>query len=173
MKRNKVIIQRCYKQLPAPKFIKHPRWTAPCGSPYIILRRESSQNPEGVSTSIGSRPCAASNCRVGVQQKAIDPKNHFATGLEYSGPFSVVVTLDDPADVTLLYEERFVGWSSISLCLSGAAGLCPSSANLFKMFIIVGTNFVDSERRAGSCVPLQAPVYKKIRRPHNRTVEMI
>ena len=115
------------------------------------FEKGSSQNPEGISTSIGSRPCAASNCRVGFQQKAIDLKNHFATGLEYSGPFSVVVTLDDPADVTLLYEERFVGWSSISLCLSGAAGLCPSSANLFKMFIIVGTNFVDSERRAGSC----------------------
>jgi len=125
------------------------------------FEKGSSQNPEGISTSIGSRPCAASNCRVGFQQKAIDRKNHFATGLEYSGPFSVVVTLDDPADVTLLYEERFVGWSSISLCLSGAAGLCPSSANLFKMFIIVGTNFVDSERRAGSCVPLQAYQFTK------------
>jgi len=74
-----------------------------------------------------------------------------------------VVTLDDPAEVTLLYEPFLVdsGWSSISLCLSGAAGLCPSSANLFKMFIIVGTNFVDSERRAGSCVPLQAYQFTK------------
>jgi hypothetical protein len=50
---------------------------------------------------------------------------------------------DDPADVTLLYDERYVG------CLSEAAGPCPSSANLFKMFIIVGTNFVDSERMVG------------------------
>lgn len=59
--------------------------------------------------------------------------------------------LEEPADVTLLFE-LFLGWSSVSLCLSGAAGAAPSSASLFRMFIIVGTNFVDSERRAGSCV---------------------
>ena len=75
----------------------------------------------------------------------------------------MAVMLDDPADVTLLYDERFVGWSSISRCLSEAAGLCPSSANLFKMFIIVGTNFVDSERMAGSCVTLQAYRYQSAR----------
>jgi hypothetical protein len=59
----------------------------------------------------------------------------------------------------LLYDDPFrvdFGWSSISLCLSGpAAGLWPSSANLFRMFIIVGTNFVDSERMAGSCMTAQ------------------
>jgi hypothetical protein len=90
--------------------------------------------------------------RVGLQLKYTGLQNHVDTGLEYSGPTSEAVTLDDPADVTLLREEPFVGCSSISLCLSGAAGLCPSSANLFKMFIIVGTNFVDSERRAGSWI---------------------
>ena len=56
--------------------------------------------------------------------------------------------LDDPADVTLLYDER------------APADPCPSSANLFKMFIIAGTNFVDSERMAGSCVTLQAYRYQ-------------
>jgi len=48
------------------------------------------------------------------------PKKHrckksFCHWLEYSGPFSVAVMLDDPADVTLLYDERYVGWSSTSL----------------------------------------------------------
>jgi hypothetical protein len=65
------------------------------------------------------------NCaRVGFQPKAKGQLNHCATGLEYSGPISEVVTLDDPADVALVYEEPFLvgfGWSSISLCLSGAA----------------------------------------------------
>ena len=64
----------------------------------------------------------SSTARVGFQPK--DQPNHCATGLEYSGPISEVVTLDDPADVTLLYEEPFLvdfGWSSSSLCLSGAA----------------------------------------------------
>jgi len=65
-----------------------------------------------------------STARVGFQPKAKDQLNHCATGLEYSGPISEVVTLDDPADVTLLYEEPFLvdfGWSSSSLCLSVAA----------------------------------------------------
>ena len=62
--------------------------------------------------------------------------------------------LEEPADVTLLFELFLVdfGWSSISLCLSGAAGAAPASASLFRMFIIVGTNFVDIESIAGSCV---------------------
>ena len=93
------------------------------------------------------------------------PKKHrckksFCHWLEYSGPFSVAVMLDDPADVTLLYDERYVGWSSTSRCLSEAAGPCPSSANLFKMFIIAGRNFVDSERMARSCVILQSYRYQ-------------
>jgi hypothetical protein len=97
-----------------------------------------------------SKSFAASTAWVSLQLEAIGLPNHFDTGLEYSGPISAAVTLDDPADVTLLCEEPFVGWSSISPCLSGAAGLCPPSANLLQMFIIVETNFVDSERRAGS-----------------------
>jgi len=49
-----------------------------------------------------------STARVGFQPKAKGQLNHCATRLEYSGPISEVVTLDDPADVTLLYEEPFL-----------------------------------------------------------------
>ena len=69
-------------------------------------------------------PCFSQLLEYVSSQKAKDQQNHCTTGLEYSGPISEVVMLNDPGDVTLLYEELFLvdfGWSSISLCLSGAA----------------------------------------------------
>jgi hypothetical protein len=93
-------------------------------SPCISLGRASLQKLQRTSIFLCSRGTLfSSTARVGIQPKAKDHSNHCATGLEYSGPISEVVTLDDPADVTLLYEPFLVdfGWSSSSLCLSGAA----------------------------------------------------
>lgn len=89
---------------------------------------------------------------------AILQTNHCVNGLEYSTPLSDEDIFEDASDVVLLYTPFLKLFESSSGFLrgSGAAALWPSSASLFRMFITVGRNFVDKDRRPGSCTIMQA-----------------
>ena len=82
-------------------------------------------------------------------------------GLEYSEPFSDVVTSDEPVDEkslllvtplwSLLAASGWFLWGSV-------AGFCPSSANFLRRFITVGRNLVDNARSPGSWKHVQSNI---------------
>lgn len=70
-------------------------------------------------------------------------------GLKYSISLSDDAKLEDVDEDELLITPllKLFEWF---LSSTGAAGCLPSSANLRRMFITVGRNFVDKERSPGS-----------------------
>ena len=68
-------------------------------------------------------------------------------GLEYSGPVSGEVRLDDPSEDV---EALPAGFGRSSVGDGGAAACWPSSASFFRRFITVGRSFVDTDSKPGS-----------------------
>jgi hypothetical protein len=127
-----VIVQRSYKQPPQPQKTKSLNNSGGQGhliTMHLFGKDKLTKTARHLNLlGLAILPLISKlRARVCLRPKAKDLLDHCATGLEYSGPISEVVTLDDPAEVTLLYDDPFrvdFGWSSISLCLSGpAAGL--------------------------------------------------
>lgn len=73
-------------------------------------------------------------------------------GLEYSDSVTSDEAVEDIELLALAPLPKLFDASAGFLCGPLAVeAAAPSSANLFIMFMIVGTNLVDKERRPGSC----------------------